>query len=1133
MDNDTINLGLKKYFNFEKFKSPLQEQAVREICQRKHDVYVSMPTGSGKSLCYQLPAVLRDSMITIVFSPLLALIKDQIDTLISLKIRAASLNSKITKTERERLIADLKSTSPVTRLLYITPEQAATKTFKELFDNLVRFNKISYIVVDEAHCVSEWGHDFRPDYLKLGNLRENNSIPCIALTATAGKQVTQDIIASLKLAKDHKVFKTSCFRSNLFYDVYFPNILPDPYKHLKNFISDCLQFEQEKDLPNDQKSCGIIYCRTREQTEVLASKLNTMKIKTLCYHAGLKNHERLEFQEMWQRGDVPVICATISFGMGVDKATVRFVIHWGVPKDPASFYQESGRAGRDGKPSWCRVYYNRSDSKAVEFHLTQDLGKASGKEAKKLMVEHAAKGFKKVLEFCESPSECRHILFSKHFGEPPPKCRKNCDWCKDKKAVKEMVETFLVKSVQYNSHISSYNHMDYGDLYGEGRKGITDESKERGGEADSDDSDGGQAAFEREQQAKQETSDFIKKQFALRKNPQEVSHETIEKLFSKHARVKAAASTSSKVKGLTLGTREQYLSKIVDTLYANYTECATNQTLDKKDVEDCSVDLEYDIFTATTTMTMYRNGFARLISNIKKSTSDKIVYEKLVNFTPKPAKHETLTDLFRNIQKEQQIKKKEDHKPREGFKTAGELLKEESLNVFSSEKDICENGADKNDIKITNTSLSKAFKTANELLNEQQTKDNQVKITQFLNNSTEMSKSANLTSLFGDSDDELKSDKRKSDNLDRSRDKSRDRSRDRSSSSKKKDRYDRHRDRSRSRDRVRRDKSRDRSRDRYKRDRSPDRRKKDSDRKRRHSSEKERDRDDDRRRRKDEREKDNRKSKENGNSGSKNGRLEVTFNSETEMLELTPTTQAKRRKPTENQEEQQNIEKDHKNVERLYDEILELEEGEIDETTQNEPVNSPPSPTPSPSPRHEVDMEIDRGESDDDQKEKNGIPANLSQLSSSILIDSKIPDLIARLTEKLEGTSKIEVPNVSHSTPPVQLPTPVPAEVVDPPKTELKINDVSVSKQNGESSSSGKSEVKKPKGRLKKTEIGLLVVKLLTPAYVDKRFESREVFKVMARKISHSLADKDEDDIKEYVKRFLNRNLEITSKTPI
>ncbi|KAJ8966671.1 hypothetical protein NQ314_003378 [Rhamnusium bicolor] len=546
MEEATIQEGLKKYFKFDKFKSKLQKDAVIEVCQRKHDVFISMPTGSGKSLCYQLPAVLHSDKITIVFSPLLALIKDQIDHLLALRIRAASLNSKNTKSEREALIADLKSTSPNTRLLYVTPEQAATQTFKDLYKNLNTFNKLAYLVVDEAHCVSEWGHDFRPHYSKLGELREISNIPCIALTATASADVTKDILSSLRLKKDHKTFKTSCFRSNLYYDVFFPNMLDDPFKHLRDFINDCLKIKEEEDLPKGQKSCGIIYCRTREQTEILMERLNKLGIKTLCYHAGLKTHERLDFQDKWQNG------------LGI-----LFVVHWGVPKDPASFYQESGRAGRDGKPSNCRVYYNRSDSKAVEFHLSQDLGKAGAREARKKRTEIAIKGFKK------------------------------------SSRVQEMVEMFLVKGIQYNTK-AVINDTDYTDLYGGGRKGAAEEY-EKGDSSDSDD-DGG--CFERQQQAKKAANDFIQKQFALRRSANEVSQGTIDKLFSKHARVKAAASTSNKVKGLTLAVREQYLTRILDVLYVNYSECQEEPTLDRKDIEDCSVEVEYSIFTTNTNMTI-------------------------------------------------------------------------------------------------------------------------------------------------------------------------------------------------------------------------------------------------------------------------------------------------------------------------------------------------------------------------------------------------------------------------------------------------------------------------------------------------------------------------------------------------
>ncbi|RZC41598.1 ATP-dependent DNA helicase Q5 [Asbolus verrucosus] len=861
MDEDAILRGLKDTFKFDTFKSNLQKQAIEEICKSKNDVLVSMPTGSGKSLCYQLPAVLHGDKTTIVFSPLLALIKDQIDHLVALKVRAASLNSKTLKAERDALLSDLKSKKPATRLLYVTPEQAATNTFKNLFENLTKFDKIAYIVVDEAHCVSQWGHDFRPDYLKLGLLRANCSVPYLALTATAGADVTKDIISSLNLTNNLKVFKTSCFRSNLFYDVFYQNMMEDPYIHLKMFINKCLK--DDDGVKKEDKACGIVYCRTREQTEVLANKLSNLGVKTKCYHAGLKNKERLQCQEDWQNGEYPVICATISFGMGVDKSTVRFVVHWGVPKDPASFYQESGRAGRDGKPSRCRIYYSRTDAKATEFHLAHDHSKAMDKEARRIKAENAIKGFKKVVELCENANECRHKLFSDHFGEPPPKCVDKCDICKNKKAVEKMVEEFHAKCIEYSSKGFSLRGSDYADMYGGGRKGASDEYKEYDSE--------GCNGFEREQQAKKESNALIQKQFALRRGAQEVSQKTIEKLFSERSRVSAAASTSSKVKGLTLATREQYLSKIAELLWDNYKNCVDeeDQVMDKKDVEDCGVDMEYSVFTVNTTMTMYRNSIAKMISAIKRCTGDRIVYETLLTFTPKPAKYETLGDLFRNIEKEHKSKDRTD----------------------SAE------GVDVN-------RKSGAFQTARQVL-EGNGARGQRKIDEFFGKN-------------GSEESEVKAD---------------------------------------------------------------------------------------------------------DNMGEKKNRdLKSLFGDESEDEEAKKVDT--------------NVEHDRKDRKR----------------------------------RHE-DAKHKRQE----KKQKTG--------------ESSIDKEYEKFVESVESNGEKK------------------------------------SEQNGESSN------KIRRNKLKKTEIGNLVVKLLTPAYVERRFESRDTFKSTARNISHALIDKDENEIKEYVENFLKKNDEITSQT--
>ncbi len=386
---------LKKYFGFDSFREN-QEKIIQSILQGK-DVLALMPTGGGKSICYQLPALVMPGT-TLVVSPLISLMKDQVGGLHTNGISAAFLNSSLTievtaQVENSFLKGELK-------LLYVSPE----KLISSSFFSLLRTGNINLFAIDEAHCISSWGHDFRPEYAKLGFIKDHfPSIPIIALTATADKITRRDIIDQLKLHQP-ETYLSSFDRPNIHLEVR-PAL--DRFNQILSFIKS----------KNGQS--GIIYCLSRKTTETLAAKLNAKGIKAAPYHAGLSATERSDIQDAFTFDRTPIICATLAFGMGIDKSSIRWVIHYNIPKNIESYYQEIGRAGRDGAAAIALLFYGFADIGVLRDILNDSKGEKMELQLAKL---------NRIKEYAEALI-CRRKILLGYFGEFLPDNCENCDVC--------------------------------------------------------------------------------------------------------------------------------------------------------------------------------------------------------------------------------------------------------------------------------------------------------------------------------------------------------------------------------------------------------------------------------------------------------------------------------------------------------------------------------------------------------------------------------------------------------------------------------------------------------------------------------------------------------------------------------
>ena len=394
----TIHQTLKTVFGFHQFRAPQQDVIERVVAGE--DVFLVMPTGGGKSLCFQIPAIHRVG-VAIVVSPLIALMKDQVDTLVANGVRVACLNSSLSSGEAGRVLQQLHTGT--LDLLYVAPERLMMPDFLDRLGSL----KISLFAIDEAHCISQWGHDFRPQYTQLGRLRGLfPAVPIVAMTATADPETRKDILSQLGLA-DATVFVAGFDRPNITYTV-IPK--QKPLVQLAAFLS------------GRRDEAGIIYALSRKRVEEVAERLRAAGFTAAAYHAGLPDNERTRVQEAFQRDDIRIVVATVAFGMGIDKSNVRYVVHYDMPKSVESYYQETGRAGRDGLPSEALMLFGMGDVMTARKLIE------NSENAERVKIE--LQKLNAMVSYAEALT-CRRRALLSYFGDLREHACDNCDICTD------------------------------------------------------------------------------------------------------------------------------------------------------------------------------------------------------------------------------------------------------------------------------------------------------------------------------------------------------------------------------------------------------------------------------------------------------------------------------------------------------------------------------------------------------------------------------------------------------------------------------------------------------------------------------------------------------------------------------